>query len=518
MDNKKDEILKRRSKLSPTQRELLEKRLRGQVDSQLEVIPRRSQTSPAPLSFAQQRLWFLYQLDPTSTAYNVSGFLRFTGSLNVTALEHSLNEIVQRHESLRTTFKMIEGQPVQVIAPFLSIVLPTVDLQKLQKNQLEQEIQRLTIKEAQLVFNLAQGLLLRPILLHLSKTEYLMQLTIHHIAIDGWSIGVFIRELTVLYKAFCAGLPSPLPELPIQYADFALWQRQWLQGKILESQITYWKKRLDSLPCLQLPTDRPRQAIQTFRGAKQYLMLSKALSDELKALSQQEGVTLFMTLLATFQTLLHWYSSQNDIVVGTDVANRNQAEIEGLIGFFVNQLVLRTNLSGNPSFRELLGRVREVTLGAYTHQYLPFEKVVDALKVERNLNRMPLFQVKFVLYNVDLPVLELTNLTTSTLNQVDTKETTLDLFLIMVDTEQGIKGDLEYDIDLFDTSSIIKMLNDFETLLNTVVKQPDTRLNELVDNLAKVEKEQRFYRKNKQKEKYSNLLKDVQRKAITTIS
>ncbi|MEH2121101.1 condensation domain-containing protein [Nostoc sp.] len=520
MDNKKDEILKRRSKLSPIQREILEKRLRGQVDSfsQLEVIQRRSQRSPAPLSFAQQRLWFLYQLDITSNAYNVSGFLRFTGSLNVTALEHSLNEIVQRHESLRTNFKIIEGEPVQIIAPFLSIVLPIVDLQKLPKNQLEQEIQRLTTKEAQLFFNLAQEPLLRPILLHLSKTEYLMQLTIHHIAIDGWSISVFVRELTALYKAFCVGLPSPLPELPIQYADFALWQRQWLQGERLESQITYWKKRLDSLPCLQLPTDRPRQAIQTFQGAKQHLVLSKALSEDIKALSQQEGVTLFMTLLATFQTLLHWYTSQDDIVVGTDVANRNQAEIEGLIGFFVNQLVLRTNFSGNPSFRELLGRVREVTLGAYRHQDLPFEKVVDTLKVERNLNRMPLFQVKFVLQNVALPVLEFTNLTTSTLNQVNTEKTTLDLLLTMVDTEQGIKGDLEYDIDLFDVSSIIKILKNIETLLSTVVKQPETRLNELVDNLAKVEKQQRLYIKNKQKEEYSNLLKSIQRKAIMTIS
>ncbi|OYD96061.1 condensation protein [Nostoc sp. 'Peltigera membranacea cyanobiont' 213] len=516
----KDEILKRRSKLSPIQREILEKRLRGEINSgsQLEVIPRRSQISPTPLSFAQQRLWFLHQLDPTSTAYNVSGFLRFTGSLNVTALEHSLNEIVQRHESLRTTFKMIEGQPVQIIAPFLSIVLPIVDLQKLPKNQLEQEIQRLTTKEAQVVFNLAQEPLLRPILLHLSKTEYLMQLTIHHIAIDGWSIGVFVRELTALYKAFCAGLPSPLPELPIQYADFALWQRQSLQGEKLESQITYWKKRLDSLPCLQLPTDRPRQAIQTFRAAKQYLMLPKALSEDIKALSQQEGVTLFMTLLATFQTLLHWYTSQDDIVVGTDIANRNQAEIEGLIGFFVNQLVLRTNLSENPSFRELLERVREVTLGAYTHQELPFDKVVDALKVERNLNRMPLFQVKFVFDNIALPLLELTNLTASTLNHLDTEETTLDLFLRMVDTEQGIKADLEYDIALFDASSIIKMLKNFEILLNTVIKQPEIRLNELVENLAKVEKKQLTDIKIRRKKEYSNLLKDVQRKAIMTIN
>ncbi|MHC5729164.1 MAG: condensation domain-containing protein, partial [Nostoc sp.] len=276
MDNKKDGILKRRSKLSPTQRELLEKRLRGQFDSQLEIIPRRSQISPTPLSFAQQRLWFLHQLDITSTAYNVSGFLRFTGSLNVTALEHSLNEIVQRHESLRTTFKMIEGQPVQVITPFLSIVLPTVDLQKLPKNQLEQEIQRLTTKEAQVVFNLAQEPLLRPILLHLSKTEYLMQLTTHHIAIDGWSIGVFVRELTALYKAFCAGLSSPLPELPIQYADFAVWQQHWLQGEVREAQLSYWKQQLSSTPnILELPTDRPRPPIQTDQGAKQSLVLSK---------------------------------------------------------------------------------------------------------------------------------------------------------------------------------------------------------------------------------------------------
>lgn len=515
MDNKKDEILKRRSKLSPTKQAILEKRLQGKVNSQVKVILKRSQTSPAPLSFAQQRLWFLHQLDPASTAYNESGFVRLTGSLNIAALQQSINEIVQRHESLRTTFKIVEGQPFQVIAPSLSIILPIIDLQNLPEIEREQKIQRLITKEAKRVFDLVHEPLLRIILLRLSKTEYLVQFTLHHIVMDGWSVGVFVHELAVLYKAFCAGLLSPLPELSIQYADFALWQRQWLQTEVLEVEMAYWKQQLDSLPILRLPTDLPRPVVQTFRGARQSLVLPKALSEDLKVLSQQEGVTLFMTLLATFQTLLYWYTDQDDIVVGTDIANRNRSEIEGLIGFFVNQLVLRTNLSKNPSFQELLRRVRNCTLSAYAHQNLPFDKLVDALKLQRSLSRMPLFQVKFVLQSTPVASLELSGLTVSTLNQVEIGETTLDLFLSLVETEQGIEGFLEYDIDLFHASSIVRILKHFETLLTTVVRQPEVRLNELVKILAEIDNEQRVFDKTKLKETHYQKFKNVQRKVIT---
>src|ERR687885_401863 len=417
-----------------------------------------------PASFAQQRLWFLNQLAPGNPFYNVSTALRLTGSLNLAALEQTFNEIVRRHEVLRTTFRMLEGQLVQVIAPTLTIPLPVVDLRNLPATKQDGEIRRIASEERSHSFDLSSELLLRVMLLQLDSSEHILLLNLHHIICDGWSIGVLLRELGTLYTAFANNQPSPLPELPIQYADFAHWQRDWLQDEVLETHLAYWKQQLDNIPLLNLPTDRSRPASPTYQGATQFLELPKSLSKELEALSQRQGVTLFMTLLAAFQTLLYRYTQQADIVVGSAIANRNRHEIEGLIGFFVNSLVLRTDLSGNPTFLELLGRVREVALRAYAHQDLPFEKLVEELHPERNLSYHPLFQVVFSLQNTPIEALELPGLTLSRLD-FDNPSAKFDLEFHMWESPEGLRGQVVYSTDLFDDTTITRMLGHFQTLL-----------------------------------------------------
>ncbi len=440
---------------------------------------------PAPrngdlaLSFAQQRLWFFDQLEPGLSAYNIPAAIRLKGPLNLAALEQSLNEIVKRHESLRTTFKQVEGRPTQVIAPSLTIKLPVVDLRKLPASERETEVRRLVAAEAQLSFDLSRGPLLRSTVLRLNDDEHVGLLTMHHIVSDGWSTGILIREMATLYAAFCAGGSSPLPALPIQYADFAHWQRQWLQGDVLETQIAYWKQQLAGAPDLiDLPTDYPRPAVQTFRGAHQSLVLPGHLQKALRALGRQEGVTQFMLLLAAFKVLLYRYTSQDDLIVGTPVANRNRLETEGLIGFFVNSLVLRTDLSENPSFRQLLQRVREVCLGAYGHQDLPFDRLVEELQVRRDLRRNPLFQVMFVLHNTSLRTVELPG-STLTLVEGDSETAHFDLTLEIADTDQGLTAAFVYNIDLFDAGTIARMLRNFQTLLEAAVADPEQRLSDL---------------------------------------
>ncbi len=441
-------------------------------------IPEESEVFVFPASFAQARLWFLDRLFPGNPFYNVSAALRLTGSLNKAALEQTFNEIVRRHEALRTTFRMLEGQLVQVIAPTLTIPLPVVDLRNLPATEQETEIRRLATEERSRPFDLSSEPLLRVMLLQLDSSEHILLLNIHHIICDGWSIGVLIRELGSLYTAFSNNQPSPLPELPIQYADFADWQREWLQGEVLETQLAYWKQQLDNLPLLNLPTNGTRPATPTYRGATQFLELPKILSEELEALSQRQGVTLFMTLLAAFQTLLYRYTQQSDIVIGSAIANRNRYEIEGLIGFFVNSLVLRTNLSGNPTFLELLDRVREVALGAYAHQDLPFEKLVEELHPERNLSHHPLFQVAFSLQNTPIEALELPGLTLSQLD-FDTPSAKFDLEFHIWQSPDGLRGQVIYSTDLFDDTTITRMLGHFQTLLESIVANPEQRLCEL---------------------------------------
>jgi len=364
----------------------------------------------APLSFAQERLWFLEQLTPGSAVYNLPVALRLIGALNRTALEASLDEIVRRHEALRTSFVAVEGKPVQMIAPSASMALTVIDLGPLPEGKRAPEVQRLASEAAQRPFNLHRGPLARAMLLQLSDQEHVLLLTLHHLVSDAWSRGVFNHELTALYDAFAAGRPSPLSALLLQYADFAIWQREWLQGPVLECQLQYWKQRLAGVPVLDLPCDHPRPAVETHRGTRAAFKLSQRLSASLATLARQEGVTLYMTLLAAFQTLPARYTGQDDIAVGSPIAGRTRAEFEGLIGLFVNTLVMRSDLSGDPTFRELLHRVREVALGAYAHQEIPFERLVEEMAPTRSLSHSPLFQVMFVLQNTPYQTLELADL------------------------------------------------------------------------------------------------------------
>jgi amino acid adenylation domain-containing protein len=449
-----------------------------ELNTEQEVTEQEVEVFVFPASFAQQRLWFLDQLFPGNTFYNVATALRLKGSLNALALEETFNEIVRRHEALRTTFRMLDGQPVQVIAPSLTIPLPLVDLRHLPATEREAETRRIATEERSRPFDLSQDSLLRVMLLQLDSSEHVLLLNLHHIVSDGWSIGVLIRELGTLYPAFANNTRSPLPELPIQYADFADWQQEWLQGEVLETQLAYWKQQLDNIPSLNLPTDKPRPATPSYRGATQFLELPKSLSEELEALSQRQGVTLFMTLLAAFQTLLYRYTQQSDIVVGSPIANRNRHEIEGLIGFFVNSLVLRTNLSGSPTFLELLSRVREVALGAYAHQDLPFEKLVEELHPERNLSHHPLFQVAFSLQNTPIEALELPGLTLSHID-FDNPSAKFDLEFHLWESPEALRGQVIYSTDLFDDATITRMLGHFQTLLEGIVANPEQSLCEL---------------------------------------
>ncbi|MBN3962217.1 amino acid adenylation domain-containing protein [Nostoc sp. NMS8] len=452
-----------------------------------------------PASFAQQRLWFLDQLIPGNAIYNVPTVIRLTGSLKLAALKQTFNEIVRRHETLRTTFIVSDGQPLQAIpaesyanAPSLTIPLSVLDLQQLPDDEQEVKAKCIITAEIEHPFDLSSGPLLRVILLVLSETEHILLLNMHHIICDDWSMGVLIRELGTLYAAFAQNQPSPLLELPLQYADFAHWQREWLQGEVLQTQLAYWREQLNDISILHLPTDKPRPAIQSYQGATQFLELPLKLIDALEKLSQQEGVTLFMTLVAAFQTLLYRYTHQEDIAVGSPIANRNRSEIEGIIGFFVNSLVLRSNLSGNPSFRELLGRVREVTLEAYSHQDLPFEKLVEELHPERNLSHHPLFQVVFGFQNAPMSALELPGLVPSFMN-IDIKKTRFDLELHLWKCSEdfrslwganweysnGLRGVIVYNTDLFDRATISRMVEHFKNLLSAIVANPEERIANL---------------------------------------
>lgn len=443
------------------------------------LIPRHADSDPLALSFSQQRLWLLAQLEPDSAAYHITTAIRLTGPLNVTALERSLNEIVERHVVLRTNFATVDGQPVLVVSPASSLRLDQSDLSALPEDEREMEVERLAAESAGRPFDLSRGALLRAGLLRLREQEHVVLLTIHHIIFDAWSMGVLVAELTALYGAFCSGAASPLPELPLQYTDYALWQREWLQGEILETQLSYWKQQLKGAPAmLNLPLDHPRPAAQSDRGASHTILLSKSLSDALQSLSREQGVTLFMTLLAAFDTLLYRYTGEEDVVIGTSVAGRNSGQLEPLIGFFVNTLVLRADLSGDPCFRELLARVRKIALEAYAHQDVPFELLVSVLQPERSLSRTPLFQVMFTLQNARRPALELTDLTLSPI-EVERGTAKFDLELNMGERADGIVASFEYNTDLFDASTIERMARHFRALLESIVADPGQPLSAL---------------------------------------
>src|SRR5689334_703632 len=436
-----------------------------------------------PMSFAQERLWFLDQFEPESAFYNIPVALGLAGGVNRAALQTSLQQIMKRHEVLRTTFAVLEGQPVQVIHEALPLPLPYRDLSQLSEAERTEELGRLAREQAQTPFDLGRGPLLRALLVQVEAGQHQLLLTLHHIVSDGWSMGLLFEELGRLYEAAVQGREAELPALPIQYADFAQWQRERLAGAELERLLQYWRGQLAGAPAvLELPLDHGRPALQSYRGATQLFEVAEETTQALKRLSQEAGVTLFMTLLAAFKTLLYRYTGQRDVVVGTPIANRNRGELEGLIGFFVNTLVLRTDLGGEPSFRELLKRVRKVTLEAYEHQDLPFEKLVEELQPERHLNHSPLFQVLFSLQNNPTPTSSGEGSKASLKDLENTPKlgtSKFDLALFTEEAEHTILVGLEYNTDLFEAGTIDRMASHFQTLLTSIIANPDERISSL---------------------------------------
>ncbi len=466
-----------RPELSAARRALIEARLRGQVRAS-GIVP-RAHRGPAPLSFAQERLWFLDRMEPGSTAYNVAWPLRLRGAPDTGALERALGEIVRRHESLRTVFRETGGAPVQVAEPFGGFALRTDDLSGLGDAEREAEMRRRVAAEASRPFDLAAGPLFRAVLLRLGEQDHVLLLGMHHIVSDGWSMGVLAREFSVLYEAYRAGRESPLPPLAVQYADYAAWQREHLRGQTLERHLAYWRERLADAPALlELPADHPRPPVQTFRGANEGMLLSAGLLERLRELGRSEGATLYMVVLAAFQVLLSRYSGSGDIVVGSPVAGRGRREVEGLIGFFVNTLVLRTDLSGDPGFRETLRRVREVTLGAYEHQELPFEKLVAELQPERSLSHSPLFQVSFTLVDAEEAGSGLAELGMEEIDP-DLSHAKFDLSLAFAATPRGLSLAASYATDLFERGTIVRMLRHLERVLEQVAQDPARTLSRL---------------------------------------
>ncbi len=455
-------------------------------------IPRVVRSRSIPLSFAQERLWFLDRLAPGSAAYNLPLALRIRGALVPGALDAALGEVARRHETLRTIFAEREGRTVQVIQPPAEWRLPRIDLTALPEAVRETEAGRLADEEVALPFDLERGPLLRGALLALAPGEHRLLLSIHHIVSDGWSMGVLVQELTTLYPAALQGsLQAALPELPVQYADFAVWQRSWLSGETLERQIGYWRSHLAGAPAvIDLPSDRPRPPAQSFRGASLQLSIDPATTRQLALFSQQQGATLFMTLLAAFAALLRRIGGQEDLVLGTPIAGRNQVDTERLIGFFVNTLVLRQDLSGDPTFAEALGRARQVALGAYAHQDLPFEKLVEELRPERNLSHNPLFQVMFALQNAPAADIEVHGLAFQPV-ATDTVTVKFDLSLNLKEFREGLAAELEYALDLFDETTMHRLIRHFQTLLAGIGAEPGARLSQL-PLLAEAERHQLF--------------------------
>ena len=475
------ELTERIAGLSPAKRALLELRLqkREATRSPTHSITPRTNRDWAAVSFAQQRLWFLDRLEPDRVSYNVPRAIRLTGLLNIQALERTLNELIARHEPFRTRFSSVDGTLRQIISAAEQLPLRLIDLGNLANDEKENRARELMKEEAGLPFDLAHGPVIRSSLLRLGEREHILLLTTHHIVSDAWSTGILFRELGALYNAFAGGKDSPLLPLPIQYADFAEWQREWLQGDVLEEQLGYWRQQLGGATgILELPADYPRPAVLTARGAHRSLSLSRALSEQVAELSKRQGATLFMTLLAAFQTLLYRYTDEEDIVVGSPIAGRNRGETEELIGFFINTLALRTNLAGDPTFRELLSRVKETAVGAYAHQDLPFEKLVEELQPERDLNRTPFFQTMFQFQNASGTPLELNGLAIKQLD-VATETSKFDLMLAALEEAGVLTLVMEYSADLFAGETIDRLLRQFSTLLEGAVDNPAERISRL---------------------------------------
>jgi non-ribosomal peptide synthetase component F len=493
--------IRREEGAGPSRRQLLFQRLKEKKEATLgsagSAIPRLGQTS-AELSYAQQRLWVLEQMDPGNPRFCILTAMRLRGEVDLGALAATIREVVRRHEILRTAFAGEDGRPRQVIAPYLEVGLPRVDLSGLSEDVREPLLARLLTSEAQRPFDLARPPLVRAFVVRLGPAEHAVVLAQHQITVDRWSRGIIVRELTGLYAAFAAGRPSPLPESALHYADFSAWQRERLRGETLDGLLGYWRRQLADSPPLELPTDRPRPPVQRFHGALRYSVIPRPLLDRLQAFSQAEGATLFMTLLAAFAAVLHRWSGQDDVVVGSPIANRNQKQAEELLGFFVNMLALRTGLRGDLTFRELVGRAKEVALGAFVHQDLPFELLVRELSlhqdIPRDLSRHPLFQTSLVLQNAPMPPLELPGLTLSLL-EVDWGTTAYDLALFFWETalwenlEEGLSLVASYSTDLYDASTIARLVGHLERLLAAAMDDPGGRLRDL-EILAPAERRQ----------------------------
>lgn len=483
------------AQLPPEKRELLEMMLMEQgVDlSQVLIVPQSRETDTFPLSFSQQRLWFLDKLEPGSHLYNIPAVLRLRGKLNRSALEHSFNEIIKRHEVLRTVFSEADGEGVQIVSPEGRIQIESIDLQQTNPAERDSVLKEEAIKEAVIPFNLSSGPLLRVTLLEFDSTDHALLVTMHHIVSDNWSTGIFVHEIMQLYSAFVQGKPSPLEPLAVQYADFAAWQRKWFKGKTMDDQIAYWKEQLMGIPpVIEFPLDKPRPAYQTYNGDFLTFSISKERTAELNNLSRKQDVTLFMTLLSAYFVLLHRYAGQDDICVGSPIANRNRKETEAMIGFFVNTLVLRGRLYGNPSFSELLQRTKETTLGAFAHQDLPFETLVEELQPERDMSHSPLFQAMFVLNNAPVDKLELPGLELEVV-EVENKTSKFDLILNVFEDENGLHCKIEYNTDLFEAATIERFGRHYQTLLTSIVQNPEEPIGRL-SILDDAEKEQLLHK------------------------
>ncbi len=501
------EIAERLAKASPEEKRAL-----------LAELLRQKAKRPGshPLSFAQKRLWFLDQFMRGSTAYNVPAGVRLRGPFNLAVFEQSLNEITRRHETLRTSFAFVGEEPVQVIGPPQPVPVLFSDLSDLPEIEREPEALRLVTKEWQQPFDLTRGSLLRVKVLRLGDEDHVVAFTIHHIVSDGWSMQVLVKELMALYQAFSEGKPSPFSELSIQYGDYARRQREELNSDVLARQIAYWKQQLDGSPRLmQLPADYERPSVQRFQGGFQSLVLTEALTEPLRQLSRLQSATLFITLLTALQILLHYYSHERDMVIGTAVAGRDHVDTEGLIGFFVNTLLLRLKISGDPTFRELLNHARETVLDAQANQDVPFEKLVEVLQPERTMGHMPMVQVAFVVTNatrnnVDLPDLKMTEF------GAPTGTSQFDLEFGVVETSRRLIATLGYNIDLYDAATILQMLKQYETLLLRIVARPEARLSEYTQDLFEADRQRKVAEEQHLTQTRLEKFQQVRRKKVTS--
>ena len=500
--------LKKLDQLSPQKRALLELLLRERGaaragdSSSSPPIPRRQANQPAPLSFAQQRLWFLNHWEPGAPVYNVCIAACVRGPLNIPVLERSLNAVVQRHEILRTTFSLSDGQPVQVVKPAAALKPEFIDLSAAPESGRQKEAVELLARHVHRPFDLSTGPLVRVTLVRTSDAEHYLSIEAHHIIGDGWGVGVFLEDLTSLYEAFGEGRPSPLAPLPIQYGDFAQWQRERLQGSVLDRDLQYWRKQLEGLATTDLPTDRPRPSVQTNRGSSVARKISPELYRQVKDFNKEEKVTPFMTLVAAFQVLMSRHSGESDVAIGTPIAGRTRLETERLIGLFTNTLVLRSNLSANPTVREFLQQVKDTALAAYAHQEIPFEKLVQDLRPPRDASRPPFFQVMFVLQNHPLPPLRFAGLHLTPV-EIPTWRARFDLTVEAVEADGGLSYWVEYNSDLFDRETIERFMDNYERLLEEMVRKPLARLSEL-NLLSEREREEVLEQWNRTEQEYED--------------